>query len=355
MSLPGKEAKTFDRFFLGKVLNLHVNRKEFLVYGGVGLIGTALLARTAFGSNPPSLGEGDSYKEKESAFKPGWIEENIKADFINPDPEQRGHINFLREAIFNNPVLFDSTVEYFKYLNDKASKNERLKLGDMFAQAHKLVSGKLEGASPIEKMHAAAYVFTAGLNPWLSEDEMLQLGVDVAGRGVGGYFWGKDGIGNKVFPKVLGNGRDDLDKKLIEKGHAPRYGGQDRAVHFAHHFLLTFIYLYSENYHLKIHERIPEILKYTINAAGFRSKESRAVIFSYVIGQLFEFSALRDFKYWRIPFIKEDVNEGRFEDMADKDIEANALGAKSAIKTFGEIIKEESPEEFFKTLNEIGE
>ncbi len=301
-----------------------------------------------------------SHTHKSGVF-PGWIEKPLESPFIQPN---KGHFYWMREAIFSNSILFDLTAENFAYFNQALKEEKRLKLGDTLKHSINRAAQRLSELDPstidprtnfsLEAVHAGLFSFTAVFTPWFSPDELRKLGVPIDNyKSVANYYWDRDGVATSVFPKLFGVDRPDLDEQLIKNGHAPRFGGQDRATHFANHLFIAFMYQYLKENQVPDYQTMPNILRWGARIAGRGSTPNEAKAFSEIIGRIYELTYLKHPESWPLPFkSRESIEDGPHDIMAEADYKGNRLGAETAIRLWRRAFKNESLEPIFEELND---
>lgn len=309
-----------------------------------GGVGVAVVKTLLFTPDRPEIKEDENYD-----FNPGWIEARTKAKFIDPDND--GHLPFLREAVINNPVLKDLTKEYFGYFNENLEKKQRIGLGDALYKAVEMTHEKLKNTDPskinpktnliLESMHAGLFVFAAGFMPWFSTDNLKEIGVNMGAYNTSfDYF---SALWKDVYPKLFA-------KKEIEKDPTNLETGQDRAVHFAQHLLLTYEFLYSRRFNLNIETSVPFLLKgydFVMSEGNYLTEDYRlrkeAPIFSQGLGLGWEYSNLFDGKNW--PFFGptiDEIREGPWDLSVDADYKGNGAGASAGADLFHRSVTGES-------------
>lgn len=288
---------------------------------------------------------------------PGWIERDIQTPFMQFD---KGHFYFLREAIDKNPVLLSLTRDFFAYLTTHLQSKQRVVLGDainfVIVKAHEKLG---EDISDLEALHAAVFPLAAGFTAqWFTKSELENFGANFSKPGSSeeyenwvDYYWdGNNGLATITYPKLFGLEKEEPKKEEVAK---IKYGGQDRAIHFAHHFLIGFLYMYSQTYGLGIHESMPNIIKAAISVNNGTSVEDRARTMSERIGGLYEFlGLLKGLENWPINGrTPEAITDGPFDDTVEQDLKANALGVEAAIEFFKRAMAGLPLEPVFTELN----
>lgn len=336
-----------------------VDRRGFLALAGSSLLAAGGLA--AYTPEKPPVSQ-KLEKPTISEIFPGWIEKKIKSPFIRLD---KGHFHWLKEAVFNNPLLLDSTRDFFSYLNENLQAGHRLGLGEMLSQAIALSRKRLNTIKSsnfdvrvnpdLEAVYAGAITFAASLNPWFSAGDLRKFGVPLRDSPypVPEYFWGQDGLGARVLPGLFGVENGFPEGEVTEYSE-PSQTGQDRTVHFAQHLLITFTYLYSRHHNLGEHQSIPSILRIPIAFRGENSPIKEAQIFSYWAGRLYEFSALGRSESWPIPGIRNQgqIPDGPFDLMVEADYKGNRLGALAAVALWVRILNGQSIDPVLQELND---
>lgn len=360
-------AGMFERF-----LNTRISRKEGLI--GAGLLGLTAVFGRDWALHTPERNRTEDLLQQSFDIFPGWLEKGT-GKFIDPDPANKGHAHWFSETLFATPSLVEISARFIKYLEKCRAVQRRLAPGEVLDRVYEmtedlehselLISKKT--TSPLERMHAALYGLVAGHNPWFKEEEIQKLGVNLQGKSASTYYWQEDGVGTVVSPFLFGVPDNGRDKALLATGYSPRYRGQDRFVHFAHHLLLTFIYLYSRHFNLQEHLLIPRFLKAAISLKG-GSLENQARTFSDLIGKLYEISNILpfmaisgeprvnfdNFQNWPVPFVRgiDDIEEGMFDTMVEADYKANRLGAETAIVLFRRLLRQQSLTPVIDELND---
>lgn len=289
-------------------------------------------------------------------ISPGWIERNGSAPFLQIN---KGHFYWMREKINNNPILFDLTKDFFKYLVDHVEKGERLRLGDALAfnilQAReKIQATNSSHIEPNTNLHleivrAALFPLAAGFTgQWWTGEDIEAFGVNIASyKDIDDFHWGPRGIGTVAYPKLFGINRKEPKESPTDK---VKNSGQDRAIHFSHHTFITFEFLYAKMYGLPEDESMPYILRLII-PHGSPQEEARDL--SMIAGYGYELSGLKDPKNWPINGrTPETIVEGVFDDMVTADLKGNELGSRTAIALFDRARKYQSIDDIIAQLND---
>lgn len=328
-----------------EVPHLRMSRRR-LFHAAAATGGTAIAAsislHTPDTSSPlTALAAANGYE-----IYPGWIEGQGNAPFIQ---FERGHFYWMREKINNNPILLELTRDFFRYTIDHAKRGERLRLGDALQYCIDKAEEKIRAIDTskidpdtnidMETIRTAYYplaaVFTA---QWWTKEDLEAFGVssnEYKYKNIDDLSWGERGIARIAYPKLFGVDKEEPKESSTAK---EKYGGQDRALHFAHHGLIVFELLYSQIYGLSIHESMPHALKILLIPVSIGSPYQSARSFSEVTGWLYEVSGLKDINNWPIRSInertEEAITEGIFDDMSGADLRANRLGAEAATALF---------------------
>ncbi len=261
-------------------------------------------------------------------------------------------------------MLLALTRDFFKYLLECAQKGERLKLGDAFAynilrardkiQAHDSSHIDPNTNLHLEIMRTALFPLAAGFaGQWWEVKDLEKFGISLDEYGykdIDDFHWGPRGIGTVAYPKLFGIDREEPKESSTAK---IKNGGQDRAIHVAHHALVVFERLYSQYYGLSTHESMPNILKLHLGwvANGYPYQE--AIALSEITGRGYEVSGLKDIRNWPINGrTAEIIPEGIFDSMVDADLKGNRLGAEIAIALFERVRKRQSVDDIIAQLND---
>lgn len=341
-------------------LPFKISRRRFLQ------LGIALAYLAVAGSIPALLHTSpkDSWEnpwKKDYSIYPGWVEDNVSAPLIQV---RKGHLYWQNQAVFNNRLVKALTGDTFQFLIEKRDgSNTKLDLGDIFFHTIKAATQKLDQVDKakinpetdmeLEAVHLGSISFAAALNPWHEPEEMAALGASIAGyKSVAEYYWNTQRGLAKVLPRLFGLDLNKLkeNKNLIKPDEEPRITGEDRCVHFAQYFLLTFENLYSSKYHLPDHENIPQLLKLPMGLA--RSAQDKARTFALMTGILYEYYGLLDLKNWPIGRNWEEIGEGIFDFTVEADYSGNALGAETAIAMWRKFSAGESIDSVIHELND---
>lgn len=334
---------------LGALLGLRMNRRD--LFNFVLGVGASALGLTAGGvalarwaSQIPDRNPKEENRSDYIIF-PGWIEQKVTAPFLQSD---KGHFFWMREAIFNNPLVLEATQDFFAYLTRNWRLGKRVRLGDALFycmdKAQSLLDANWQAVSPetnrvLEAVHLGLFAFAAGTTAnekWFTKEDLERFGIDVEDKSIAEYFWAKDGLAVVVFPKLFGAGQD-VQTETIQKIHQE---GQDRTIHFANYLLLTFEYLYSKLYGLHEHETMPNGTKKLVDFFGKGSREQEARALALITGLAYELQATLDNPLENMPVLKEifgkggEIVEGMFDNMVWADLKANRLGTEAAILLF---------------------
>lgn len=331
-----------------------VSRRVFLLTGIAGLTAGTTAAGLSYPENQPPL-ESNGY-----GIFPGWIENNVGEKFIQA---QDGHFRWFREAVFQNPVVLETTKKFISHLMDNWQSRKRVELGTSLAFALTLAEKEIRESRlsfnsnsnyQLEALHVATLVFAAGFTGgWFTKEELRKLGFTIDDKtGLGEYFWDKErGVGTVVFPKLFGI---DREEPVAEDGKTKKvhFGGQDRTIHFAHHLLTSFVYMYSKYYGLSLHKSMPGIIRAITSAVKNDSTQSDTIVLSEVLGRVYEF--MRIFHPDNLPFGKngDEITDGAFDNMVEADYKGNRFGTEVAIEIFRRCIDGELIDPVLEELND---
>lgn len=291
-----------------------------------------------------------SGESAEATVFPGWIESHVAIPFFISD---KGHIPWLTEAVVNTPEVASLTKEFFAYLEQQRSERKRLGLGDLISHALHIIQRDLPTIDPTEALHVASIMVAGTLNTLADSQSIQVMGADFKKTGATtsrDYFWNKDsGLAITVFPRLFG--WDEAFPNQKNDSVESRFTGEDRAVHFAHHFFLVTEYLYANQHQLSEKNTIIPAIKFLM---GFgKTPEEQALIFSGVTGFSYEISNLKHTRNWPIPFLRnrDDIDEGLFDITFQADLKGNMFGAVAGCALWERVIQNQPLEPVLEELN----
>lgn len=250
----------------------------------------------------------------ESKIIPGFIESKITAPFMQLD---KGHFHFLHEGVFNNDLVtavYKDVMEDLMALRDAGHKMKGAgeMLGFTFNRAYRKLNRETRVNLPEESVHTGLFALATVLSEnWLEPEDLKQGGVpDKEGADVDQFFWGENGVGQKVFPDF--------------------FGSPTKFRHVVHHMFVAFEWLYMQKYGLKDAGTLPNALQWWMarELPGQRYKGADgALLLSNIAGKIYEVvSTPEAIREW---FIHPDrqPTEGLLDPGLLRDLRANSYGA----------------------------
>ena len=250
----------------------------------------------------------------------------------------KGHFHFLREGIFNNPDILETTKDFFSLIGKHLDEKKVLPLGEALEFCQDRMRERLTGKriSPNadfeeEVLHSAFFAFTAGYTAqWFSMEDLRTFGIPERFKDTDAYYWGPESVGRLVFPGYFATGQLD-DLTLGENKNE----GQDRSGHIVHHSFLGFELSYSAAHNLGLEINMPLFARILVGFGNNGTLIEKITRFSDRVGLFYEISKLISPSFWPIlGRTPRTIADGVFDDTEPLDIKGNRVGVNFGIKLY---------------------
>lgn len=331
---------------------------------GVGFERAVAGAKSVAAAFKPVTRSPRAEREHDYELYPGCIEDKITQPFLQWN---RGHFPWLREAINNNPILEEVTLEGFAYQEKQVKANTRIKFGREYAHLVNDAYSRLSRI-PRQKVHPAfrdnlefeanhfaniAHAAVYGTSWWDPEELKHRYHVDTSGYpDINSFYWNTSGRGTRYFAEYFGEEQPEKDRWLTDHNRPPIFRGPDRVVHLSHHKFIAFEDRYSRHFGLSEHLTLPPALRWAVNLEHEITGEERALILSRNVGLLYEARGTKKSieDWYEDPSVP--MTEGILDVRCPEDLKANKVGASGGNGIFDALLGGFSPERIIQEFDD---